>query len=67
MCLLATLAAMPLLLLVPAMSALALDEPDIEFFYPIVTRRPVIERELELSAGHEKGRYAVRAAVAWEL
>src|SRR5260370_27434374 len=32
------------------------DEPQIEFFYPLVTRRPVIERELEFKLTHDKGR-----------
>src|SRR5437773_12556733 len=44
------------LLLLPATAAVAQEEPDIEFFYPVVTRRPVIERELELRVKHEKGR-----------
>lgn len=43
-------------LLFPATAALAQEEPDIEFFYPVVTRRPVIERELELRVEHEKSR-----------
>jgi Putative MetA-pathway of phenol degradation len=43
-------------LLLPATAALAEEEPDIEFFYPVVTRRPVIERELELRMRHEKSR-----------
>jgi len=34
------------------------EEPNIEFFYPVITRRPVIERELELNVRHEKGRGA---------
>src|SRR5881628_1428911 len=42
--------------LLPATAAVAQEEPDIEFFYPVVTRRPVIERELELRVKHEKGR-----------
>src|SRR5262245_38782753 len=43
------------LLLVPALPAAAVDEdPSLEFFYPVVTRRPVIERELELKFRHEK-------------
>jgi len=44
------------LLLLPAISAIAADyeEPDIEFFYPVVTRRPVVERELEFSLEYEK-------------
>ncbi len=45
------------LLLLSALPARAEDEePNIEFFYPVVTRRPVIERELELNVRHEKGR-----------
>ncbi len=45
------------LLLQPAVPVWAEDEePNIEFFYPVVIRRPVIERELELSVRHEKGR-----------
>jgi hypothetical protein len=35
-------------------SAAADEEPDIEFFYPVVTRRPVIERELEITTRYEK-------------
>src|SRR5207249_3964735 len=36
-------------------AALAQDEePNLEFFYPVVTRRPVIERELELRTKYEK-------------
>jgi hypothetical protein len=31
------------------------DEPDITFFYPLVTRRPIIERELEFKLTHTKG------------
>jgi hypothetical protein len=31
------------------------DPPGISFFYPLNTRRPVIERELELTVDHEKG------------
>jgi outer membrane putative beta-barrel porin/alpha-amylase len=30
------------------------EEPDLEFFYPVVTRRPVIERELEFRMQAEK-------------
>jgi hypothetical protein len=44
------------LLLGPAASAIAADyeELDIEFLYPVVTRRPVIERELEFKLEYEK-------------
>jgi hypothetical protein len=45
-----------LLLLSTLPAAAADEEPNIEFFYPVVTRRPVIERELELNVRHEKGR-----------
>jgi len=31
------------------------DEPNITFFYPLVTRRPIIERELEFGLMHTKG------------
>ncbi len=31
------------------------DDVNLEFFYPLVTGRPVIERELELKLRHEKG------------
>jgi len=31
------------------------DPPGISFFYPLNTRRPVIEREVELTVDHEKG------------
>ena len=33
-------------------------EPNITFFYPLVTRRPIIERELEFGVAHAKGLYA---------
>jgi hypothetical protein len=32
------------------------EEPDVEFFYSLVTKRPVIERELEFVLVHAKGR-----------
>ncbi|HET7343606.1 MAG TPA: hypothetical protein VFL90_19230 [Methylomirabilota bacterium] len=32
------------------------EEPTIEFFYSLVTRRPVVERELEFRFNHEKSR-----------
>jgi hypothetical protein len=37
-------------------AAAAEDEANLEFFYPLRTRRAVIERELEFKAGHEKAR-----------
>src|SRR5215471_20166586 len=40
-------------LLLPTGLAAAQEEPDLEFFYPVVTRRPVIERELELRTKYE--------------
>lgn len=47
------------------------DEPSLEFGYPVVTRRPVIERELELRINHTKdgtGRLTeVTPAVEWPL
>src|SRR5260370_16862314 len=45
------------------------DEPQIEFFYPLVTRRPVIERELEFKLTHDKGREGrgTRLAAALEF
>lgn len=42
------------LLVAPIVTA-AEEEPDIEFFYPVVSRRPVIERELEFRVAHAKG------------
>ena len=30
-------------------------EPNMTFFYPLVTRRPIIERELEFGLTHTKG------------
>src|SRR5438552_17713728 len=45
------------LVLVPAHTALADEaDPNLEFFYPLVTGRPVIERELELKVAHVKSR-----------
>lgn len=46
------------LVLGPVASAGAADEEEfnLEFFYPLVTRRPVIERELEFKVAHTKGR-----------
>jgi hypothetical protein len=46
-----------LVLLAPVNAALADEaDPNLEFFYPLVTGRPVIERELELKVAHVKGR-----------
>jgi hypothetical protein len=61
--------ALSLALTFPALAAD--EEPDIRFFYPVVTRRPVIERELELTISHEKGREGrqteAAAALEWPL
>ena len=47
------------------------DEPDIKFFYPLVTRRPVVERELEFTLTHTKGLDAreteARLAIEWPI
>ncbi len=46
-----------LVLLVPVNVALADEaDPNLEFFYPLVMGRPVIERELELKLAHVKSR-----------
>ena len=61
------------LLFLPVSRAIAQDyeEPDIEFFYPVVTRRPVVERELEFSLEYEKsteGREVeLAAALEWVI
>jgi hypothetical protein len=61
-------ALLPMFMLLPAAPARAQEEPDLEFFYPVVTRRPVIERELELRTQYEKNRDGrqVDAALAVE-
>ena len=41
--------------LAPLPARAADDVPGISFFYPLKTRRPVIERELEFTVDHEKG------------
>src|SRR5256885_14703760 len=45
------------------------DDQSIAYFYPLRTRRPVIERELELQVEHEKARAgrATNIAAAIEL
>src|SRR5262249_12194774 len=61
------------LLLFPAASVIAADyeDPDIEFFYPVVTRRPIVERELELSLEYQKGKEGreveLAAALEWVI
>jgi len=46
-------------------------EPNLTFIYPLLTRRPVIERELELKLEHAKGLGAheteAAAAIEWPL
>ena len=44
-------------------------EPNITFFYPLVTRRPIIERELEFKLNYTKERDAreIEAAAALEF
>ncbi len=53
---LATLLAMAMVAALPVAARAADEEPTLELFYPLVTRRPVVERELELRFNHEKGR-----------
>jgi hypothetical protein len=49
------------------------EEPEIEFFYPVVTRRPVVERELEVKLEYEKGsegrerEVELAAALEWAI
>lgn len=53
-----SIVAVALLLLLPsaASAASVLDEEaSVKFFYPLVTRRPVIERELEFKFEHDRG------------
>jgi hypothetical protein len=58
------------LLLCPV-TARADEEPSIEFFYPLVTRRPVIEREIEFTFQHSKSREGsqsqIAGAIEWPL
>src|SRR5262245_28645890 len=60
------------LLLSPAVAGAADEvDPDIEFFYPVVTRRPVVERELEFKVEYEKTREGrsteLAAALEWAI
>ena len=66
--LLATLAT-SLAALVPLPAQAWDDPPGISFFYPLLTRRPVIEREVEFTVNHEKGRdgRVTEAAAALEF
>src|SRR5712692_7202532 len=64
--------ALIIVLVISAVPAYAEDEfQNIPFFYPLVTRRPVIERELELRVLHDKGRDGrsteVTGAIEWPL
>ena len=53
------------MLLVPINVALADEaDPNLEFFYPLVIGRPVIERELELKVAHVKSRDGRETTVA---
>src|SRR3989440_5310526 len=56
-----------ILALSPVIAFGADDEPSLEFFYPLVTRRPVIERELELRGRHDKGHEGRRSELAAAL
>src|SRR2546428_3120046 len=66
--LLATLAT-SLAALVPLPAQAWDDPPGISFFYPLLTRRPVIEREVEFTVNHEKGQdgRVTEAAAALEF
>ena len=64
--------ALVIVLVVSVVPAFAEDEfQNVPFFYPLVTRRPVIERELELRVLHDKGRDGrsteVTGAIEWPL
>src|ERR671934_1594287 len=52
------------LVLAPVAASAADEEASVEFFYPLVTRRPVIERELELRFTHDRDRDGRRSEVA---
>jgi hypothetical protein len=57
-----------ILLLIPVNAAVADEaDPNLEFFYPLVTGRPVIERELELKVAHVKGREGRETTVTGAL
>ncbi len=43
------------------------EEPDLDFFYPLLTRRPVIEREVEVALEHEKRAEGRRTTVGLAL
>lgn len=58
-------------LLLGPVAAHADEEPNIEFFYPLITRRPVIEREIEFAFRQSKSREEresqVSGAIEWPL
>lgn len=60
-----------IMLLLCPVAAGADEEPNLEFFYPLVTRRPVIEREVEAAFQHSKFRDGdqsrVSGAIEWPL
>jgi len=57
-----------LILALSPVTAFGTDEdPSLEFFYPLVTRRPVIEREVELRLRHDNGRVGRRSELAAAL
>jgi hypothetical protein len=64
-------ALLAVLALCPVSARAADEEPDIRFFYPLVTRRPVIERELEFgfqrSHSSERSTSQVLGAIEWPL
>lgn len=53
--------------LAPSVALAQDEEPELEFFYPLLTRRPVIEREVEFALQHEKGAEGRRTRVGLAL
>jgi hypothetical protein len=55
--------------LAPRARAQEVEQPDVAFFDPLVTRKPNLEREMEVTAAYEKGREGqeveVEAELAW--
>jgi len=68
-----TATVLTMILLTIAAPAWAADEgfTGLSFFYPLVTRRPVVERELELNVRHEKTREGrvteMTGAIEWPV
>lgn len=58
------LALLLVMLTAPVAAVSAADDQTIAYFYPLRTRRPVIERELELRVEHEKARDGRTTSVA---